>query len=263
MIAPEKFKGSQLRSGVFFGWGVRLALTGSVLVVMYFFLVAQSPLHDLGDTLRWAVPAGVACWILAMGLFALGIVAWNAEEAGLSGFRSARNAMVREPVSEQGGLLRDSLTAAALAIQKRFPETFHLEWSLPLLCSLDGRAFRDLGASFFREIGFRPITAAESGTTGVDIWLYGEDEAGAMGAVRCLPWGCDSIGIRQVREFFDLMTDEKIENGVLLTTGTFTEGAVAFAIGKKLELISGQDFLEKLSGLPARTAEELLRQATG
>lgn len=255
-------KGSQLRSGVYFGWGIRLALTGSVLVVMYIFLVAQSPLHDLGETLWWAVPAGIVCWIVAMGLFAAGVVAWNSEDAGLSGFPSARRAMVREAASDEGGFLRDTLTGAALAIQKRFPETFHLEWSLPLLCSLDGRRFRDLGASFFSEIGFRPITAADPSTAGVDLWLYGEDEAHAVGAVQCLPWGSDSIGIRQVREFFDLMTVEKIENGVLLTTGTFTEEAVAFAIGKKLELISGQDFLEKLGGLPARTTEVLLRQAT-
>lgn len=256
-------KGSHLRSGVFFGWGVRLALTGSVLVVMYFFLVAQSPLHDLKDTLRWAVPAGIGCWVLAIGLFLLGFAAWHSEDPGLSGFPSARHAIAREPASDQPGFLRESWTGAALAIQKRFPETFHLEWSLPLLCSLDGRAFRDLGASFFRELGFRPITAAEPGTTGVDIWLYGEDESCAVGAVQCLPWGCDAIGIRQVREFFELTSVEKIENGVLLTTGTFTKEAIAFAIGKRLELISGQEFLGKLKGLPERTAEVLLRQATG
>lgn len=260
MIAPERSKDGQTRSGGLIGWGVRLALTGSILMVMYFFLVAQSPLQNLDDMLMLAVPAGVVCWILAVGLFAAGWVAWHAEEACTPDLSRARRELVREPAPETGSVLSEMASRFSVAVRKRFPAAFRLEWSLPLIRSLDRAGFRNLAASYFRELGFRPVTPVYSELSGIDIWLYGEDEERAVGAVQCLSWGSDLTGARQVREFAYMMAIGQIPNAVILSTGGFTEEARAFALGKKIELISGEDLMGKLAALPPEKAERLLRQ---
>lgn len=242
------------RSGMFFSSGVRLAVGGSLVIGTYYFLVSQSPLEDLRDTLAWAIPAGVICWIVAVGFFAAGVVALNAESM---------------PV-KAGPLSRDGEKAAANDWRRRAFVLFGTRlgrfrlgtrprWSLAWIRALDEKALIALAAGYFREIGFRPATARET-VFGVDIWLHSAGETEPVGAVRCL---CRNrlVEVGEVRAFERLLEMGGIPNGAIVTTGEFSADAAAFAQGRRVELIPARLLYEKLEELPPERSEQLLREA--
>ena len=64
-----------------------------------------------------------------------------------------------------------------------------------------------------------------------------------------------------VRELLGVMTSEKVDRGVFLTTSTFTKDALAFAEANPIQLLDGVGFLKKILDLPEVTRMELLKFA--
>jgi restriction system protein len=58
------------------------------------------------------------------------------------------------------------------------------------------------------------------------------------------------------------MAAESVSKGYFVCTGTFTPEATAFAQGKPLKLVTGQELLEKLTELPAEQSHALLAEIT-
>jgi restriction system protein len=133
-------------------------------------------------------------------------------------------------------------------------------WNMGLLKALEWKRFEILCSTYFEAIGLRSRRAYGGPDGGIDIRLFakGVSEPGIL--VQCKAWRDRQVGVALVRELYGVMTAENVPEGILVTTSKFSTDAVAFAKGKNIHLIDGDDFLGKLLDLPAAKQDGLRRQ---
>ncbi|BAN50573.1 restriction endonuclease [Metapseudomonas resinovorans] len=99
------------------------------------------------------------------------------------------------------------------------------------------REFEQLVSEAFRRKGF---TVTESGGGGPD---GGIDLILQMGTdkylVQCKQWKAIKVGVTVIRELFGVMAAEGAAGGFVVTSGTYTEEAKAFALGRNIQLVDG------------------------
>lgn len=127
------------------------------------------------------------------------------------------------------------------------------QWTPELLKRLEWRRFEELCAAYFETLGFR---------VGVDMSLYEQGAESASILVQCRPWNAYRVGIKPVRELRGAMTSGNVAEGVLVTSGKFTQEARDFAGKEKISLIDGADLLGKIAALLPEKALALLKFAT-
>jgi restriction system protein len=98
--------------------------------------------------------------------------------------------------------------------------------------------FERLIAEFYRRKG-ATVTPRGGPTSdgGVDLNLT--DATGDRLIVQCKHWKSRHVGVKPLRELWGVLSDEKADGAVFITSGSFTNDAIAFARGKRLELIDG------------------------
>jgi restriction system protein len=107
----------------------------------------------------------------------------------------------------------------------------------PAVASLTWQEFERLVAEGFRQRGF---TVTEKGGTapdgGVDLILARGNE---RFLVQCKQWRAQQVPVTIVRELYGVMAAEHAAGGYVVTSGRFTQDAIAFAAGRNIELIDG------------------------
>ncbi len=112
------------------------------------------------------------------------------------------------------------------------------------LGKLGWRQFEELLAGHFRTLGFEVISNHGSGPDGgVDLRLRWNSE---LYLVQCKHWRARKVPVTTVRELFGVMASEGAVGGYVVTSGAFTSDAVAFAEGRNIELINGQELLAQI-----------------
>jgi len=114
---------------------------------------------------------------------------------------------------------------------------------LATIRNLHWQEFEKLVAEAFNRIGY---TVAEAGGSsaegGIDLVATAANE---KILVQCKHWRAAMVGVSTVGELYGVMTAESATGGAVVTSGTFSPDAVAFAEDKSIQLIDGQQ-LEKL-----------------
>lgn len=136
------------------------------------------------------------------------------------------------------------------------------KWTPLLLKQLEWRRFEELCAAYFELLGFRTRVTRSASGAGVDIHLLAEDAERTAIVVQSKAWDAYRIGTKGVRELKNAMVMAKASQGVLVTSGRFTQEAVALAGSENIELIDGADFLAKIGALAPEQAQALLKFAT-
>ena len=137
------------------------------------------------------------------------------------------------------------------------------QWTPELLKQLERRRFEELCAAYFETLGFRADVALAGADGGVDINLYAQGAERASIVVQCQPWNAYRVGIKPVHGLLGAMASANVAEGVLVTSGKFTQEARDFAgKQKKISLIDGADLLGKIGALVPEQALGLLRFAT-
>lgn len=88
----------------------------------------------------------------------------------------------------------------------------------------------------FRRRGFSVVETGVGADGGVDIVL---DRAGERFFVQCQQWRALNVGVKAVRELYEVMAARDATGGFVVTSGKFTNEATAFATGRHIELIDG------------------------
>lgn len=108
---------------------------------------------------------------------------------------------------------------------------------------LHWKTFEELLGEAYRRQGY---TVEENHGTGpdggVDLRLH---KSGRLILVQAKQWKTFKIGVPVVREMYGLMVDQKAQEVRIVTSGRFTQDARAFAQGKPIELVEG-DQLEQM-----------------
>ena len=135
-------------------------------------------------------------------------------------------------------------------------------WSVDLLRALEWHRVEILCVAYFEALGFKATATPFGADGGVDIHLYAKGSSQCAILVQCKAWIARDVGVKTVRELFGVMAAENVSEGVLVTTGSFTQDARAFASETKVHLIDGPDLLKKLQSLPAEQSQTILKAAT-
>ena len=110
--------------------------------------------------------------------------------------------------------------------------------------------FEQQVAQMLRGRGLTAEVTGGTGDEGVDIIAYDNTPVtGGMSLIQCKRYSPDKkVGVAEVRELYGTMQEKQSAKGVLVTSSTFTAGALKFAEGKSIELIDGARLSELIVG---------------
>ena len=136
------------------------------------------------------------------------------------------------------------------------------KWSPELLKQLEWRRFEELCAAYYEALGLT-VRVTPAGTEGsMDILLHEQGSDRPNSIARGKAWDAYRVGVKAVRELRSAMAAAKVREGVLLTSGRFTQEAVNLAKQEGIQTIDGAALLEKMAALPPEKALALLKFAT-
>jgi restriction system protein len=124
--------------------------------------------------------------------------------------------------------------------------------SLESLRNTPWKQFEFLVAEAYRRHGYQVEYSLGRGADGgVDLTLRKD---GRTLLVQCKQWKVFSVGAPVVREMFGLMTAEKADQAIIVTTGNFTRDAQDFAAAKPILLVDGPQLLALVQSVQATPA---------
>jgi restriction system protein len=113
--------------------------------------------------------------------------------------------------------------------------------SADALQGLTWQDFEKLVGEGFRLRGYRVTETGGGGADGgIDLELSKGSE---KFLVQCKQWRAFKVGVSIVRELYGVMTARGATGGFVVTSGRFTEEAVAFANGRNISLIDGPELM--------------------
>lgn len=132
--------------------------------------------------------------------------------------------------------------------------------SLESLRAVPWKEFEYLVAEAFRRQGYAVDYSLDGGADGgVDVILRKD---GRTSLVQCKRWRNKSVTVEIVREQFGILTAEKADEAIIVSTGFFTSEATAFARGKPIRLVDGPQLLELIRSVQSNSQPEKDDEAT-
>lgn len=115
------------------------------------------------------------------------------------------------------------------------------------LNNMSWQEFEALVGEAFRRKGYSVLDVGGGGADGgVDLVLLKGKESFL---VQCKQWKAYKVGVDVVRELYGVMASKGATGGFVVTSGTFTDDAKAFASGQNITLIDGKALHEMIHGV--------------
>ncbi|MCJ7622566.1 MAG: restriction endonuclease [Anaerolineaceae bacterium] len=127
---------------------------------------------------------------------------------------------------------------------------------IEMLHSLSAGEFEELVADYFKSMGYIVRHTGKSGDHGVDLAIYTPKEGKWL--VQCKRYRRKVVGEPALRDLFGAMHHYHADWGYLITTGRFSDNALAWAEGKDIQLVDGEMLIEMLGGKNALLRHELV-----
>lgn len=143
-------------------------------------------------------------------------------------------------------------SASAAPVPKRS------RWEAQVFDDIEWRRFEAVCECLFSQAGFRTESKSHGADGGVDIWLYSKHVEGPAAVVQCKHWVGRAVGVKEVREFFGVMTSNSLKRGTYITSSTFTAAAVDFAKGNGINILDGNALLAQIARRSPEQQQELL-----
>jgi restriction system protein len=113
--------------------------------------------------------------------------------------------------------------------------------------ALSWREFEELVGEAYRRQDYRVIENTTVGPDeGIDLVLKKD---GRLALVQCKHWKSAKVGVNIIRELLGVMSAEQASNGIVITSGVFTQEAKNFAADKPLDLIEGKQLVQLIDNV--------------
>lgn len=134
---------------------------------------------------------------------------------------------------------------------------------MSLICSLEWKRFEELCERFWVLKGYSAGLTATGADGGVDVVILDQRDPNKIFAIaQCKSWASKSVGVESVRALWGSKDHFKATLAMFYGLSGFTDDAKAFADGKHLKLISGEELLRQIQSLPAAEQTVLLDHVT-
>ena len=121
--------------------------------------------------------------------------------------------------------------------------------------NLSGIEFEEVCKKLLMNMGFEVRTTKKTGDGGIDLVVYNKQPLmGGIYIVQCKRYA-GSVGEPIIRDLYGVVTAERVNKGILITTGEFTQSAKKFAENKPIELIDKRLLMDLLSKYNIRNIE--------
>jgi restriction system protein len=113
--------------------------------------------------------------------------------------------------------------------------------------ALGWRQFEELVGEAYRRQGYAVAENTAAGPDeGIDLVLKKD---GNLVLVQCKQWRSFKVGVNIVRELLGVMMAKHATNGILITSGIFTQEAKNFARDKPIDLVDGTELLQLIGNV--------------
>ncbi len=233
--------------------GIAVCALGVGMLLIPFFAGGSPMVTAMTRGLR---PIGWALLAVGAVLLCLYRIAKGKGEADKSS--SVTQLQPRVPAPKEHKSLRavqDDVVVARprepVAVQPDMPEPAK-SWSAAVFTVIEWRRFEAVCEKLFAQAGFETKSQSHGADGGVDIWLYSRNAIGPVAVVQCKHWQGKAVGVKELREFFGVMTSNKLKRGTYATTSTYTADAAQFARDNGINALDGK----ALMGLIAQRTPE-------
>jgi restriction system protein len=103
--------------------------------------------------------------------------------------------------------------------------------------ALSWEQFETLVHEWYSRRGYAVTETSKGPDGGIDLKVRKD---GQTASVQCKHWKSRKVGVSIVREQYGIMAAENLDEGFVVSSGEFTADAYAFAKGKPLTLVNGQ-----------------------
>ncbi|MES2840432.1 MAG: restriction endonuclease [Pseudomonadota bacterium] len=186
--------------------------------------------------------------------------------------------LINRVVSKQGGTLvvPTAKPQEPKALRQGFDEVAHRrpeerstlaatpvpsQWSPAVFNAIEWRRFEAVCEALFAQAGFETRSQSHGPDGGVDVWLHSKNAVGPVSVAQCKHWQSKPVGVKEVREFFGVMSSHQLKRGTYATTSTFTPDAVAFGKSNGIHLLDGAGLLKQIAQRTPEQQQALLAVA--
>lgn len=131
-------------------------------------------------------------------------------------------------------------------------------WNEQVFRDIEWRRFEAVCGSLIAQAGFEARAQSHGADGGVDIWLHSAHAEGPAAVVQCKHWLGKPVGVKELREFYGVMSSHKLARGTFATSGTFTAEARDFARSNGISALNGSALLALISRRTAQQQQDLL-----
>jgi restriction system protein len=130
--------------------------------------------------------------------------------------------------------------------RRRQQAFLHADIDMQWVRGLSWQNFERQMAEVYRQKGYQVEETGGGGADGgIDLKLFKD---GRTTIVQCKHWKIWTVGVKPIRELYGVMTAEKADSAIFITSGRYTGDALRFAEGKLIELIDQRGFLDLVRG---------------
>ncbi|MDO8456027.1 MAG: restriction endonuclease [Burkholderiaceae bacterium] len=126
-------------------------------------------------------------------------------------------------------------------------------WCPAIFAAIDWQRFEALCDMLFAQAGFETRSQSHGAEGGVAIWLHSSHAQGPVSIVQCKHWHGKPVGVKDLREFYGVMTSHQLQRGTYVTTSAFTGDALQFAKDNGIIAMNGTKLLALMA---SRTPEQ-------
>jgi restriction system protein len=142
------------------------------------------------------------------------------------------------------------------------PPVIVSELTLELLRKLEWKRFEQIVALYYSETGVNAKYTCNGPDGGVDVKLHRNGEEGPYCYIQCKAWGSEKVPVTKLREFLGVMTNDKITEGIFVTTSDFWPDARAFAGANGIAVLTANDFIRSFATLPVSARSRIIGEVT-
>ena len=203
----------------------------------------ESGLFDLLMELPWWVSVGFSAVVFIGMRFVLPSirsddVIQNMMLTGLSQFGERMSWMA-------GLLLLPGLLSAIRSKGKR--ERLDRQTGIESIRGLSWKEFEELLGEAYRRQGYSVQENVGTGPDGgIDLTIK---RNGSVYLIQCKQWRSFKVGVKVVREMLGLVTAVSAKGAIIVSSGQFTQAARAFALGKPLQLVEGDELVRMIASV--------------